>query len=77
MSAAIRITRVELERRLALYKCRKIADVAPDIELWETGWHEPFTLFPHDGFYDDFQYRRVILLVGRTMPPGWNGNGGK
>jgi len=36
-------------------------------------WREPFTLSPEDGYYDDFQYRRVIFLVGKTMPPGWNG----
>ena len=31
---------------------------------------EPFTLCPEDGYYDEFQYRRVIFLVGKTIPPG-------
>lgn len=73
MIASSRYTRAELERKLAPYKCRKLADVAPGIELWETGWQEPFSLFPEDGYYDDFSYRRVIFLIGKTMPPGWNG----
>lgn len=71
MIAAIRLTRAELERKLAPYKCRKVADVAPGIELWETGWKEPFTLAPEDDYYDDFDYRRVIFLIGKTMPPTW------
>lgn len=75
MAAAIRFTRAELDRRLAPYKCKQIADFGGGVELWETGWGEPFTLFPHDGYYDDFQYRRVIFLVAKTMPPGWTLNG--
>jgi hypothetical protein len=45
--------------------------------LWVTGWDEPFTLRPEDGYYDDFDYRRVVLLVAKTMPPDWNGDGNK
>lgn len=60
-----------MERRLAPYKCRHLADLAPGFELWETGWVEPFTLYPDDGYYDEFQYRRVLFLVAKTMPPGW------
>jgi hypothetical protein len=42
-----------------------------------TGWDEPFTLSPEDdGFYDEFQYRRVLVLIGRTMPPDWQSNNG-
>jgi hypothetical protein len=73
MIASLRLTKAELERKLSPYKCRKIADVAPGAELWETGWKEPFVLTPEEGFYDDFAYRRVIFLVSKTMPPGWNG----
>ena len=72
MIAVARLTRTEIDRRLAPYKCRQIAELAPGIEMWETGWGEPFTLWPEDGFYDEFQYRRVIFLVGKTMPPGWH-----
>jgi hypothetical protein len=76
MTAVQRLTLEDLQKRLAPYKCRKIANVSPSVELWETGWGEPFTLMPEDGFYDDFDYRRVVFLVGATMPPGWNiGNG--
>lgn len=74
MVSAIRFSRAELERRLAPYKCKLIAEFGDGIELWETGWHEPFTLYPDNGYYDDFQYRRVIFLVGKTMPPGWSPN---
>jgi hypothetical protein len=73
MSALRRLPRAELERRLKPYKCRQIADVGAGVELWVTGWDEPFTLTPEDGYYDDFDYRRVLFLVAKTMPPGWNG----
>lgn len=72
MGPAIRLLRAELERRLAPYTCRQIAEFGPGIELWETGWGEPFTLSPEEGYYDEFQYRRVIFLIGKTMPPGWS-----
>lgn len=73
MIADSRLTRAELERRLRPYRCRKLADIAPGFELWETGWRAPFTLMPsEDGFYDEFQYRRVLFLIAKTMPPGWN-----
>jgi hypothetical protein len=75
MTALQRLTRAELERRLAPYKCRQISDVGAGVELWVTGWDEPFTLRPEDGFYDDFDYRRILALVGKTMPPGWSSNG--
>ena len=71
MTALRRLTRAELESRLAYYKCRQIAEVAPGIELWVTGWDVPFTLMPEDGYYDEFDYRRAIFLIGKTMPPGW------
>jgi hypothetical protein len=70
---ARRLSKAELEKRLAPYKCSMRAVFTPGIELWVTGWDEPFTLSPEDGFYDEFQYRRVLVLIGRTMPPGWQG----
>jgi hypothetical protein len=77
MTAVQRLTLADLSKRLSPYKCRKLADVMPGVELWETGWHEPFTLTPEDGYYDEFFYRKVMILIGATMPPGWNiGNNG-
>ena len=77
MISVSRLTRAELNRRLAPYKCKQLATVALGFELWETGWGEPFTLSPEDGYYDEFQYRRVLVLVAKTMPPHWkpSGNG--
>jgi hypothetical protein len=46
--------------------------LAAGVELWVTGWDEPFTLSPDDGFYDEFEYRRVNFLIRKTIPPGWN-----
>jgi hypothetical protein len=71
-----RFSKAELEAKLAPYQCSMRAAVATDIELWVTGWDEPFTLSPEDGFYDEFQYRRVLVLIGKTMPPGWQSNNG-
>jgi len=72
MIAPRRLARPELEERLAPYGCREIAEVCPGVELWETGWREPFVLSPEDGMYDESDYRRVLFLVSKTMPPGWN-----
>lgn len=72
MTPLRRLSRAELEQRLAPYKCRMMAEVCPGVELWETGWGEGFTLTPEDGFYDDFQYRKTLFLIARTMPPFWN-----
>jgi hypothetical protein len=66
-----RLSKAELKKRLAPYKCSIRAHIAPGVELWVTGWDEPFTLSPEDGFYDEFQYRRVLVLIAGTMPPGW------
>jgi hypothetical protein len=55
---------------------KHLADLAPGFELWKTGWSEPFTSYPDNGYYDELQYRRAIFLLGKTMPPGWKlGNG--
>ena len=74
MIAVRGLPRAELERKLSPYKCKQVCEVAPGIELWVTGWNEPFTLCPEDGRYDEQDYRRVVILVAKTMPPGWNGN---
>jgi hypothetical protein len=62
-----------LKKEFEPFGCRKVADVCEDpiVELWETGWREPFTLSPEDGYYSDFEYRRARVLFGKTMPPGW------
>ena len=67
-----RFSRQELEERLAPYGCKMRALLCPGLELWVTGWDEPFTLAPEDDLYDEFQYRRVMLLIAKTMPLGWN-----
>jgi hypothetical protein len=33
---------------------KHLADLAPGFELWKTGWSEPFTSYPADGYYDEF-----------------------
>jgi hypothetical protein len=67
-----RIPRTEWERQVRPYGCRKIADVAPGVELWETGWHEPFTMSPEGDLYDGWQCRRIMTyVIHKTMPPGW------
>jgi hypothetical protein len=65
-------------RFLAPYKCEKVRDVG-GFELWETGWGEPFTLCTApNGEYDPADLRRVLEhVIGRTLPPGWNGGGGQ
>jgi hypothetical protein len=81
---AIRLLSAEqFSKRLAPYGCRKIADLAPGLELWETGWKEPFTLTPEvrsfhgvkEYWYDEWQFKSAFAVVGDTMPPDWN-NGG-
>ena len=73
MVAARRITRAELEVRLQPYRCKMLAAYKSGFELWETGWGEPFTLWPEDGLYDEWQYFRVLgTLISTTMPEDWN-----
>jgi hypothetical protein len=43
----------------------------PCVELWETGWGEPFSLSPEDASYDEWQWRRVHFLIRKTLPPVW------
>jgi hypothetical protein len=33
---------------------KHLANLAPGFELWKTGWSEPFTSYPDDGYYDEF-----------------------
>lgn len=53
------ISRKELEKRLAPYKCRCVAEVMESVEIWETGWGYPFTLWTQSGAYDFWQYQKV------------------
>jgi hypothetical protein len=73
MAVEGRFNRDELLRRLAPYECRMICEISaePCVELWETGWREPFSLSPENGFYDEWQWRRVDSLIRKTLPPGW------
>ena len=64
-------TRTEMLAKLAPYKCKLVANFGV-VELWVTGWGEPFTLSADNDHYDEFQYRRFLFLVSKTIPPGWN-----
>jgi hypothetical protein len=70
------LTRQEIEKRFAPYKCKMRAEICPGVELWTTGWNEPFTLTPEKERYDEFQYMRALALIAITMPPGWKLNNG-
>lgn len=73
MIAVRLIQRKEIERRFASYRCRFIRKDRAGFELWETGWGEPFTLFPErDGSYDEWQFRQVLsAVIAPTMPDDW------
>lgn len=76
MSAVRLISREEIERKLAPYKCRLVAKITDHADLWETGWGEPFTLYHElEAGYADDQYRDFLVFIAKTMPQGWNGNG--
>lgn len=66
----------EFSKKLSAYGCKKIADVMPCVELWATGWDEPFTVSTDsDGRIDEWEHRRVLeAVIARTMPPDWNGS---
>jgi hypothetical protein len=73
MIAVRLLGRAELEKRLSPYRCRFVANLDRGVELWETGWEEPFTLFPTNGVYDEWQYFQLIgTLIAQTMPDDWN-----
>jgi hypothetical protein len=63
----------ELEKKFEPYDCKMVAVVCCDplLELWVTGWNEPFTLTPEDGYYNDFEWNKFLFLVGATMPVDW------
>jgi hypothetical protein len=68
------IDRAELEKRLAPYKCRLIQAHASGLEIWETGWSEPFTLWCENGRYEEWAYFKLLAdVIGPTMPATWNG----
>ena len=76
MGALRLYSRDELLAKLAIYKCKFVASVMEGVELWETGWHEPFTLYRVlEDRYSDDQYRRVLVFIGKTIPPDWHENG--
>ena len=74
MIAVRRIGRAELEKRLSPYKCRKLQDLPPGFEVWETGWGYAFSLKPdRDGSYDEWQYFQLLAnVIAQTMPYDWN-----
>lgn len=76
MVAARRFSYEEFKQGFAQYGLRRCSTICNDpiIELWELGWGEPLTLTPEDGYYDEFQWRRIQILINNTIPPGWNLN---
>lgn len=71
------ISRADLEKRLSPYKCKCLAKVTEDAELWETGWGYPFTLWSQSGYYEYWQYTRILAhVIAKTMPPGWKAENG-
>jgi hypothetical protein len=74
MVAARIITYDDMFARLAPYKCARVTRYDSGLEIWETGWDEPFTLWVENGGYSELQYFRLIGgLIAQTMPTGWNG----
>jgi hypothetical protein len=70
------IDRAEFVKRLASYKCQLVQEYPSGFELWETGWGEPFTMWPENGRYDEWAYFELLAkVIGPTMPANWNGNG--
>jgi len=68
------IDRAEFEKRTASYKCRLLKEYPSGFELWETGWGEPFTMWPEDGHYEERAYFELLAnVIGPSMPQNWNG----
>lgn len=77
MIAVRLLSREELDKKLAPYRCRFIAQLSPHMQLWETGWGEPFTLYHEmQDRYAEQQYRQLLIFFAKTMPQEWNGGGG-
>lgn len=73
MIAVRLITQEELLKKLEPYQCRKIRDIDNTVELWQTGWGEPFTITPCGGPYDLWLYTQIIAnVIGQTLPEDWN-----
>jgi hypothetical protein len=74
MLAVRLIDRDELLRRFAPYECRLLHVNPSGFELWETGWGEPFTMWPENGLYEEATYFDILAgIIGPTMPSNWNG----
>jgi hypothetical protein len=59
---------------VAPYKRRLIQAHRSGFEIWETGWGEPFTMWPENGRYEDWAYFKLLAdVIGPTMPQNWNG----
>ena len=68
------LDRPELERRLAPYKCKLVQTYPSGLEMWETGWGEPFPMWNENGHYDEWAYFKLLAeVIGPTMPANWNG----
>jgi hypothetical protein len=74
MIAVRALSRAALVERLQTYGCRYIRTLPDGTEIWETGWHEPFSLTPEpDGKYDEWQYFQLVArTIASTMPSDWD-----
>jgi hypothetical protein len=73
MVAVRLIDRAELEKRLAPYKCRLVESHPSGLEVWETGWDEPFPMWQENGLYEEWAYFKLLSdVIGPTMPANWN-----
>ena len=74
MVAVRLIDQDELIKRLAPYGCRLIRRFPSGFELWETGWGEPFTMWPENDLYELTAYFDILArVIGPSMPANWNG----
>jgi len=63
----------QMQKKLEPYGCRLLGTICDGVDLWETGWGEPFTLMHDGGRYDDWEFRRLLEgVISKTMPPEWN-----
>ena len=73
MIAIRSFSKTEIIKRLKPYGCQHVSTLKEGVEMWKTGWDEPFSLSPEEGRYDEWMYRMVLSnVIATTMPPDWN-----
>jgi hypothetical protein len=72
MNAVRRYPREVIQTVLDQFGCRLVERFDAGFELWESGWAEPFTLYPDaEGGFSEDQFRAFMNFVSLTMPPDW------